>query len=179
MTRKDNEQKLLKSIDNIIKNYVKIDEEILKAVANKDMDKFNQLIGQASDNGFLSSIMVDYDAFSQEMFNRIEFAKEDEIKQIFEEQKKLKDFKPLRVKPIKKKLTLASPGKLKSKKGKRQSWSKKENARVKLLLKSNVKPSEIINDINKNRLTESQTLRTNQSVYSKIFSIRKQMKKEN
>jgi len=181
----ETEKKLIDKVPLIQRKYLTIDSKLLKAIALDDDDSINELLIKNSSDRFLDGIINgDYELFRSTLIDSII----QNHKAIIDSIKQPKDLKKTIttttstttiIYPGKKKQkpTLQKPGKYKSKKGKRQKWSKAENNRVKILLKAKKKPRDIIKDLNTKRLTDKQTLRTNSSVYGKIKRVRKEIKK--
>lgn len=177
MSKKTNELKLIRNARNIAKNYMKINDSLLEAIINEDKDKFNIIATEQSMNNFLGGIVDQYKLFTDELINVIQEENGARITQLMREKEaEKKRFKTV-ITPKRKakvKPTLQKPGKLKSKKGKYNKWSKPEENRVKTLIKAGKSNKEIRNELNINRINNNQILRTSSSVNTKIYRLRKQ-----
>lgn len=174
MSQKSNEIKLIRNVRNIVKNYVDVDNDLLETIISEDMDKFKEVATERSADNFLGGILDSYKIFTDELFNEIKQNNASRINSL--QAKKGKKTKTITItkKKVKRKLTVAKPGKLKPKKGKYNKWSKQEENRVKILIRAKKSNKEISHELNKNRINNNQTLRTRSSVNTKIYRMRKE-----
>jgi len=172
-----NEIKLMKNLDNIIKKYIKIDDQLLETIANKDFDGFKEQVVEKSSDHFLSGIIDNYETFTQALFDEIESQNSSQLDNILGIETEKEEYKNEVSKgrtKNKPQYSLSKPGKYKAKPHKHNKWSETENSRIKILIRSGKKPKEIRQEINQERLNNKQTLRTNSSINSKIYTIKKQ-----
>jgi len=167
----NNEKKLIRNIEQIIKNYIKVDGELLENLAKEDIDQFKEIIGSKSQDNFLEIIVEEYKGFLRELFDKLKFQNESNIQSIKEEQKRIKDFEKIKGKRVlrKKKVKSLAPRKFKPNK-----WTNKENNFIKRMIRNNVKSGEIITKLNEKRNNEGLASRTNSSVYNKIHRLKKE-----
>jgi len=172
--KSQNEAKLIRNLDHIINKYLKIDNRLIETLINEDKSSFRDVVSENSTDNFLREIVNQYPDFTDELFDRLSSAYDQEIRMIERDKKVEKTilYRQIRKKRIKPVLTLKAPGKLKAKKGKKNKWTKQEINKINILIKSGKSSKEIKNNLNKSRLDKGQRLRTMSSVNMKIWRIK-------
>ena len=170
MSKKANENKLMKNLNNIVKNYLKVNDGLLEQIAKEDQEGIKeQLINNSTDN-FLRNILDEYPIFTSELIHRIEIDHQSTIQKLKEKGKE--QIVKAMPKKTKTTLTLKNPGKLKAKKGTRHKWTKTEERRLKTLKESGKTNKEITDKLNASRLKKGLVLRTQSSVKNKWSRIK-------
>lgn len=162
-SKKNNLVYLLRNKENILRNYVKIDDKILESIIEENQEKFNQLIGEKSTDGFLKEVMPNYNEFSIEFFELVKQEHATQIQDLME--KKRLPQPQIRTQkynaPVKEKKTAEL---------KTDKLTKQEKNKISILKKSGKTDKQIIKKINQDRNKQGQ-----QDVKNKL--IKKQIKK--
>lgn len=167
-----NEQKLLRNLDNIIKNYLKVDDNMIEALANEDEAKFEELAMINSDSQFLS-FLDQYPRVSEELQSRIKDLHQTRI-QDFKEKKQKEETKELVHKPKINAFQGKTPAKKNyARKGEKQKWSKQETKLIKRSIKSGDKPKKTTQRVNQYREKQGLTLRSDKSIKMKYYKTKK------
>lgn len=82
-----NERKLLKNLDNIIKNYIKIDDKLIESIASDDDIAFKEQAINNSDDHFLDGIMDNYQSFSDALKDRLKELHKHEVDKVIQRRK--------------------------------------------------------------------------------------------
>jgi hypothetical protein len=164
-SKKGNLVYLLRNKENILRNYVKIDDKILESIIEENHEKFNQLVGEKSTDGFLKEVMPNYNEFSIEFF---ELIKQEHATQIEDLQKKKNLPQPqIRTsdyenqKPMKKEKELTS-----------EKLTKAEKNKISILKKSGYNDQYIIRQINTERTKKGQVEVKNKVVKKQIKKVK-------
>lgn len=176
-SKKSNEIKLIRNLDNIIKNYIKSDDEqLIQTLLTEDKDKFKTIVADKSTDNFLRDIVEEYDVFTDLLMEQLTQVNDSKITQLKEEQTKIKRTYKKSVTPTKKTKVKPTQGKVRTiKKRQIQSWDSKEEQRITTLIKSNKKSGQIIKEINDKRTSQDKPVRSNSSYYSKIHRLKKKI----
>lgn len=162
-----NEQKLLRNIDNIIKNYLKVDDSMIEALANEDESRFEEIAMMNSESQFLN-FLDQYPRVSEELQSRIKELHQTRIDE-FKQEKARKEQSEIVNKP-----KIITPARTKQKgnyapKGTKQKWSKQEKKLIKRSIKSGDKLKKTTQRVNKYRQAQGLPLRSQKSVQQKYY----------
>lgn len=173
MSKKSNELKLIKNARRIAKDYMQINDSLLESIILEDKDKFKRVAIEKSDQNFLSGILDSYELFTDELMNVLSEENSIRINQLRREKEKKR---PVTIttpkRKVKPKLTVQKPGKLRSKKGTYNKWTKQEENRINTLLKAEKTSKEIFTEINIHRIENDQILRTRSSINTKVYRLK-------
>jgi len=168
--RKQNEQKLLKNLDQIVARYIKVNDKLLESIASEDDKAFKEQVILSSSDHFLDGIVDVYEEFTDALKNKLSDLHKPEITDI--KQKKLRDFTTIKKKKLKVQPTTGKKrGKYVSK-GKRVKWNTKEKKILERSVKADLKPKRTLELINNERTKEGLPLRNYSSIKNKYYRIK-------